>query len=219
MKYFLLLLVLSCSSVQSEEIRTIFIADHLADCTGVAEQKCMLIKESPDEDWTYFYDGISGFDYEEGYSYELRVQVEELENPPADASSKKYILKELVSKTPTVESAQDEVDLTGTWKVIQMDGIETLNIFPTFVFAKEENQVSGYAGCNNYFAGYDLKGAELTFRDAGSTRKMCQDMSVEDAFLKKMNEIAYFKMVKSELHLFNAKDKLLMLAIAEQTSE
>ncbi len=115
MKYLLLLLILSCSSVQSEEIRTFFIADHLADCTGVSSQKCMLIKESPDEDWTYFYDDISGFEYEEGYSYELRVKVEEVENPPADASSKRYSLTELVTKVPTEDSAQDDNELIGTW--------------------------------------------------------------------------------------------------------
>ncbi len=215
MKYLILLLILSCTSAQSEEVRTLYIADHLADCTGVSKQKCMLIKESPDADWTYFYDRIAGFDYEEGYSYELRVKVENVENPPADASSKKYTLTELVSKTPSQESVQEGDDLIGSWKVIQMDGLESMKNFPTFVFAEDENRVSGYAGCNNYFATYNLKGAELSFSDAGSTRKMCADMSVEDAFLKKMNEIAYYKMVKSELHLFDAKDKLIMLAIAE----
>lgn len=219
MKYLLLLLFLACSSVQSEEIRTIFVADHLADCTGVSKQKCMLIKENPDEDWSYFYDRISGFDYEEGYSYELRVKVEEIDNPPADGSSRKYTLTEMVTKTQTEESTQGSNDLIGTWKVIQMDGLESMKNFPTFVFAEEENRVSGYAGCNNYFAGYEIKGSELTFTNAGATRMMCEDMTVEDAFLKKMNEIAYYKMVKSELHLFDAKDKLIMLAIAEQASE
>jgi len=47
----------------------------------------------------------------------------------------------------------------------------------------------------------------------GSVRQTTQ------IFLKKLNEIAYFKMVKSELHLFDAKDKLIMLAIAEKASE
>lgn len=219
MKYFLLLLALSCSSAQSEEIRTIFIADHLVDCTGVSKQKCMLIKENPDEEWTYFYDRISGFDYEEGYTYEVRVKVEDVENPPADASSKKYTLAEVIAKTPAEESTQDGNELTGTWKVIQMDGLESMKNFPTFIFNKEENRVSGYAGCNNYFASYEVNGSELKFGNAGATRMMCQDMSVEDVFLKKLNEIAYFKMVKSELHLFDAKDKLIMLAIAEKASE
>jgi heat shock protein HslJ len=219
MKYLLILIVISCTSVKSEEIRTLYIADHLADCTGVSKQKCMLVKENPEEDWTYFYDRISGFDYEEGYTYELRVRVEDVENPPADASSKKYTLTELVAKTPVEESAQDGSELIGTWKVIQMDGMDSMKNFPTFVFAEEENRVSGYAGCNNYFAGYEVNGTQIKFTNAGSTRMMCEDMTVEDAFLKKMNEIAYYKMVKSELHLFDAKDKLIMLAIAEQASE
>ena len=215
MKYLLFILVLSCTSVQSEEIRTLYIADHLADCTGVSKQKCMLVKESLEEDWTYFYDGISGFDYEEGYSYELRVKVQEVENPPADASNIRYTLSELVSKTPSADDSQEGEDLMGAWKVIQMDGLQSMKNFPTFEFFKEESRVAGYAGCNNYFATYELKGNELIFSNAGSTRKMCADMSVEDAFLKKMSEIAYYKVVKSELHLFDAKDKLIMLAIAE----
>lgn len=185
MKYLILLLILSCTSAQSEEVRTLYIADHLADCTGVSKQKCMLIKESPDADWTYFYDRIAGFDYEEGYSYELRVKVENVENPPADASSKKYTLTELVSKTPSQESVQEGDDLIGSWKVIQMDGLESMKNFPTFVFAEDENRVSGYAGCNNYFATYNLTGAELSFSDAGSTRKCVQTCLLKTLFSKK----------------------------------
>ena len=218
MKYLFLLLVLSCTSVQSEEIRTLYIADYLADCTGVSKQKCMLIKEELEEDWSYFYDKIDGFDYEEGYSYELLVRVAKIENPPADGSSLKYSLAELVSKTPAQEN-QNEISLIGTWKVIQMNGMESLKNYPTFEFVEEENRVAGYAGCNNYFATYNLSGSELNFSDAGSTRKMCADMSVEDAFLKKINQIARYKIVKSELHLFDAKDQLIMLAIAEKASE
>ncbi len=215
MKYLLFILILSCTSVQSEEIRTLYIADHLADCTGVSKQKCMLVKESLEDEWTYFYDGISGFDYEEGYAYELRVKVQEVENPPADASNIRYTLSELVSKTPSEDDSQEGEELMGAWKVIQMDGLQSMKNFPTFEFFKEESRVAGYAGCNNYFATYELKGNELAFSKAGSTRKMCADMSVEDTFLKKMSEIAYYKVVKSELHLFDAKDKLIMLAIAE----
>ncbi len=51
--------------------------------------------------------------------------------------------------------------------------------------------------------------------NAGSTRMMCQDMTVEDAFLKNLAEIAYYKVIKSELHLFNARDKMILLAIKE----
>lgn len=214
MKHLFLLLLLSCTAVQGEDIQTLYVADHQVDCTGVSEQKCLLVKNNLDDEWSYFYDGISGFDYEEGFTYELRVRVEDIDNPPADASSKRYILSKLVSKVPSDE-AQDEKSLIGSWRIIKITGLETMRTFPTMVFDEEEKKVTGSAGCNNYFASYELNGIELSFGNAGSTRKMCEDMTVEDTFLKKMDEIAYYKMVKSELHLFDAKDNLIMLAISE----
>ena len=210
MKYLILFVLLSCTSTSALPVKTLFVADYLVECTGVAKQQCMLIKENTDDEWTYFYDQIEGFDFVEGYSYELLVEVHQIDNPPADASSQKLVLKELISKSVSSDS-----DLMGKWKVIKIIGIESLQIFPTLEFVEEDNKVAGYAGCNNYFATYELKGKELHIGAAGATRKMCQDMSVEDVFLKQLDQIAYYKLVKSELHLFDMKDTLIMLAIAE----
>ena len=82
------------------EERTIYVGPELVECTGVGPQMCMQIKESPEGDWQLFYDQIQGFDHEPGYDYELVVLVEDVENPPADASSLRYTLVEEVSKTP-----------------------------------------------------------------------------------------------------------------------
>ncbi len=81
-----------------EETKRVFIADHLVNCEGVAPQKCMLYKESITDDWSFFYDTIEGFDYEEGYAYELEIEVSQLENPPADGSSLHYSLVKVISK-------------------------------------------------------------------------------------------------------------------------
>ncbi len=89
----LFFLTLSC-----KETKTIIVANHLVDCEGVAPQKCMLIKESLSEEWTYFYDTIEGFDYEEGFIYELEVAVNQIENPAADGSSLQYSLLKILSK-------------------------------------------------------------------------------------------------------------------------
>ena len=215
MKYLIFLLILACGSKNEEQLKTIYVADHLADCTGVSEQKCMLVREGPEEEWTYFYDGIEGFEYEEGYEYQISVEVQEVENPPADASSLRYVLREIIAKVPTETVAQIDPDLLGSWKVIRMDGMDEVAINPTFEFMEEENRMAGFAGCNNYFATYALNGQELKIGAAGSTRKMCQDMSVEDLFLKHLQEVARYKIEKSELHLFDANDKLLYLAISE----
>ncbi len=83
-----------------DNVKTVFIGPELVDCVGEAPQKCMQIKENPEDDYQYFYDQIEGFDYEEGYEYELLVKEENVENPPADASSLKWTLVEVVNKTP-----------------------------------------------------------------------------------------------------------------------
>ncbi len=89
-----------------QETERIFIADHRVDCEGVAPQKCMLFKKDKSQDWTYFYDSIEGFDYEEGYLYELEVRVAQIENPPADGSSLHYALIKIISKEKAKSIAQ-----------------------------------------------------------------------------------------------------------------
>ena len=58
-----------------------------------------------------FYDQIEGFNYEEGYEYEIVVEVTKVENPPADASSLKYTLIEVVSKTPVEHKTNPRTNL------------------------------------------------------------------------------------------------------------
>lgn len=57
------------------------------------------MKRAPTEDFTNFYTNINGFDYEPGYEYVLKVNAEDIPNPPADGSSVKYTLVEQVSKS------------------------------------------------------------------------------------------------------------------------
>ena len=83
-----------------DEIVTLDIGPKLVDCVGVFPQKCMLVREKGEQDFTYFYDPIEGFDYEPGYNYKLRVRKTPIENPPMDASSIQWTLVEQLSKTP-----------------------------------------------------------------------------------------------------------------------
>jgi branched-chain amino acid transport system substrate-binding protein len=92
-----------------EETKTIFVGPTLVECTGVAPQECLQIKESPDEEYQLWYSPIEGFDFEEGYEYELVVAVEENPDAPADASTLNYVLVEEVSKTPA-EVAEEPME-------------------------------------------------------------------------------------------------------------
>lgn len=60
--------------------------------------KCLLVRESADGEWAKFYDPIEGFQYEQGYLYELRVEVTKRAEPLADESSLGYRLVRVVSK-------------------------------------------------------------------------------------------------------------------------
>lgn len=81
-------------------IETLYVNRELVDCEGGAgPQKCLQVRRRPDELWELFYGEIEGFSFEPGFTYQLRVDVEEVDNPPPDASSLRYALVEIVDKT------------------------------------------------------------------------------------------------------------------------
>ncbi len=77
---------------------TLYVDSELVDCVGVGIQQCMLVRENPDSDWKIFYDQINGFEFQKGNEYKLKVAIHEIGNPPADASSLKYSLVEILEK-------------------------------------------------------------------------------------------------------------------------
>ena len=211
MKYLFLLMIMACTSNTEVQSKILIIADHLEDCVGVGPQSCMLVKENPEDAWTYFYDQIEGFQYEEGFTYELLVNEIPVSNPAADASSLRYELKNILSKVPTLDNSE----LIKEWTVIKIKGLEQLSSSPTMIFEKEDTKVAGFAGCNNYFSTYTVSGNNLSLGPAGATRKLCPDMSVEDVFFKNLPLIARFEIVKKELYLYDQKDELLIIAISK----
>ncbi|AFS80267.1 beta-lactamase domain-containing protein [Candidatus Nitrosopumilus koreensis AR1] len=85
---------------EPSENKILYINPSLVDCVGVGPQKCMQIREDPNTNWQNFYDSIDGFNFVEGKSYKISVKVTDVENPPADASSKKYELIEILDQKP-----------------------------------------------------------------------------------------------------------------------
>lgn len=81
-------------------VTDLYVADHTAPCMGVAPMTCLVVREDPNAEWTFHYFGISGFDYEPGYFYHLRVEITPVDNPPIDGSSTSWRLVEIVDKTP-----------------------------------------------------------------------------------------------------------------------
>lgn len=82
---------------------TIFleISPETKQCTGVAPQTCLQVKEikyadnglktQVDKDWTLFYDKIQGFEHSADERQVIRVKRYELKNPAADQSKYAYV--------------------------------------------------------------------------------------------------------------------------------
>lgn len=79
-------------------IQTLLVREQLADCQGEAPMKCLQVRAAESEEWRNLYAPIEGFEHEAGHAYELRVEVTQVANPPADGSSLRYRLLEVVSK-------------------------------------------------------------------------------------------------------------------------
>ena len=82
----------------ASNVKTMFVDAQLVDCEGAGPMKCMRVRESEDADWMLFYDHIEGFTHEPGKSYQLKVNVDGVSDPPADGSSLRYRLIEIVSQ-------------------------------------------------------------------------------------------------------------------------
>ena len=87
-------------ATEPAETFILYVGPEQVPCQGLVPQSCLLIRTSPDADWSYLYDGIDGFTHEEGFSYRLLVHRREIENPPQDSSSITYRLIRVVEKTP-----------------------------------------------------------------------------------------------------------------------
>ncbi len=83
----------------TDPIETWFVEDKLVDCVGEGPMKCMRVRKGESGDTTLLYSPIEGFSHEPGFTYELKVEVTDVAEPMADASSKRYRLVEVVSKT------------------------------------------------------------------------------------------------------------------------
>lgn len=78
--------------------KVLFVDSKRIPCEGEGITECLRVRESEAEPWSMFYRSIEGFTHEVGYRFELRVEISDTATPPADASSKRYRLIEVVSK-------------------------------------------------------------------------------------------------------------------------
>lgn len=170
-------------------------------CTGVAPMKCLQVQKSKTlkkGKWQNFYANIDGFNFETGYIYKLSVKEEKIEasKVPADGSSIKYSLIEVLEKKPDpkfrihdiwVLEAINSADIE---KPHENDHMKT----PSIEINLTEMRIMGTDGCNNFHGSIkNIEENEITFGPIATTMMMCPDMEIPGKFNAALNKAAKFK--------------------------
>ncbi len=197
--------------------KTIYIGPQLVDCAGVAPQQCMQVKESPEAEYTLFYDQIEGFEYEAGYDYTLKVKEEKVENPPADAADFRWILVEIVSKTaasapPAVASSLEGQTFSLDWYLSSAG--EQVQVLPEAEITAEisEGTIGGSAGCNHYSASIQVDGDQVKIEQGMTTLMACAEpvMRQEQAYLETLGKAASYQLADGVLTFMDSQGSVIL---------
>ena len=82
-------------------------------CEGVARQLCYRVRHVGDVEWHLEYDGVVGLTYVWGHRYVIEAREETVLDPPADGTSVRLLLDELVTDEPVAAGLPFELQVTG----------------------------------------------------------------------------------------------------------
>ena len=88
------------TSESESRVIIVNVAGQRAPCTGVAPTLCLQVRTQPGAPWSLHYGDIEGFAWQSGTEYVIRVRETNVANPPADASSRRWVLIEVLETGP-----------------------------------------------------------------------------------------------------------------------
>ncbi|MDW3191031.1 MAG: DUF4377 domain-containing protein [Cytophagales bacterium] len=145
MKYFYLLFALMLLSCKEEvEVVNIRVNHFKPMGFGIPNHLIFQVQYPENfgtDDWQNFSSEISGFDFEWGNVYELKIEKRPIENPPQDASSVDYKLREVVSKTQVGEEETFQILLKSTLNGVT--DLQQMTSDSTYFFSYDVNILCG----------------------------------------------------------------------------
>lgn len=209
---FLLVLISPGQAMNNES--TLRVNSFTVQCEGVAPMTCLQVQEGDSLEpgkWENFYSSIEGFTYEAGYLYRLRIRKETLENVPADASSIRYVLVEVLEKT-----RDQKININDIWAVTAIQG-EPIAMHkegqsaPMIEVSLSAMRVMGNDGCNNFTGQIaEFDDGVIEFGPIATTRMMCRDMSVPDKFNSAMQLVRHYRLEPGWLLLLDREGNELV---------
>ena len=121
-------------------------------------------------------------------------------------------------EAPAEETMKPDVTLTNTyWKLVELNGaaVEPGEGKELHMILKGEDQVGGYAGCNQFTGSMTVTGDGLSVGPIASTRRMCQNvMAQEDAFLQALENAQRYSIAGEDLAIEDANGEVTMRFVA-----
>jgi hypothetical protein len=187
-------------------------------CVGVAPMSCLQVKRGDPAtgEWQNFYTQINGFDYRPGYRYRLLVRETRLppEQVPADASSIRYELVEVIDQLPDPRLAIQDI-----WVVERIDGTDRASYepasatrLPYIEFNIPRGEYLGNDGCHairgdiTLISPQELRLGRATNTDA----QPCGGGALQSALLDALVRVAYWRRDGLSLTLLDADNNELI---------
>lgn len=106
-------------------------------------------------------------------------------------------------------------NLNGEWKIDQVLGTQvnaSEEEMPFIGFQKEEARFYGSTGCNSFFGEFNTteNKNDITISNLGSTKKLCVDMTVEDAIFSAFSQVASVEYDNNNMKLKDNNGNILM---------
>lgn len=161
----LFFLCLFTLSVSAQHKKTLYVADHTTAC---GDEDCLQVKTKNKAGWSILKDSISGFHYQEGYEYKLKVK--------ETKSTPRYTLLQEVNKKKTNFRPASKLE-NKKWVLVSMfDSLTTLGIGDTTIFLQldmKAGKMNGHGVCNQLRASVKNEGKQLSFGKIGFTKMKC----------------------------------------------
>jgi heat shock protein HslJ len=121
--------------------------------------------------------------------------------------------------TGSTHAGQKQNALEEKWELTEMDGEAVADLFPhnhpTIEFKVKENQVAGFAGCNQFHGQLVLDESYIKIVGVGATKKACPLLDEEEEFLAILQEVDQYGVSGKELSLWSNGQLLLKFKKAD----
>jgi heat shock protein HslJ len=105
-------------------------------------------------------------------------------------------------------------NISGDWKIDNVLGTEVIAAeeTPFISFQTEEARFYGTTGCNSFFGEFKTSNnkEDIMLTNVGSTKKLCENMQVEDAIFSAFVQTASVEYNNEKMQLKDASGKVVM---------